>query len=69
MKFKKLSIKERMKNFSKLWISDEDLRVVISEYEKLVNQKNLYPKALKYSHALKAKVNFKKRLKGIEVVD
>jgi len=69
MKFKKLTIKDRMKNFAKLWISDDDLKIVVSEYEELIGVKNLYKEALKFSHALKKKVNFKKRLKGIEVVD
>ncbi len=71
MKFTTMTKNMRMQNFSKLWISDEDLKRVIKEYSLLYNEdeKDLIDLALRYSHSLKRKVNFKKRLKGIEVVD
>ena len=71
MEFKNLSLDERMKNFAKLWINDQDLKTVIEAYAKTahINPQNAYQTALNYSHALKAKVNMKKRLKGIEVVN
>ncbi len=71
MEFKPLSLNERLKNFAKLWIGDEDLQTVIQTYSVLVHEEfeKCYEIALKHSHALKAKVNAKKRLKGIEVVD
>jgi serine/threonine protein kinase len=71
MEFKKLSLEERMKNFAKLWISDKDLKIVIEAYSKYKNLdfEKCYNLALEASHKLKNKVNMKKRIKGIEVVD
>ena len=71
MKFRPLCNKLRMKNFSKLWAKDEDLKVIIKEYAKIsgVNEDILLQKALKFSHKHKAKINFKKRLRGQSVVD
>ena len=71
MKFIHLTKELRMKNFSKLWIGDEDLKIVIKEYAKVYqqNESDLLNLALKYSHALKRRINFKKRLKGIKIVD
>ena len=71
MKFKKLSLDERLKNFAKLWLLDEDLTTIVKEYAELIHEDKTkcINKALKYSHALKRKINMKKRLKGIEVVD
>jgi len=71
MEFKTLSLKERLKNFSKLWINDHDLKTVVYLYANLLNEDKevCYEMALRYSHKLKNKVNMKKRLKGIEVVD
>ena len=71
MEFKNLSIDERMKNFAKLWISDKDLKTVVDAYAKIadIDATEAYEISLTHSHALKAKVNIKKRLKGIEVVD
>lgn len=71
MKFLILDIDLRMKNFSKLWAKDEDLKTIIKEYARLFNNDEnlLINKALDFSHKLKAKINLKKRLKGIEVVD
>ena len=71
MEFKELSLNERMKNFAKLWINDDDLKTVVNAYAKTANidASQAYEIALAHSHALKAKVNMKKRFKGIEVVD
>jgi len=71
MKFKVLSLDERLKNFAKLWLLDEDLTTIIKEYAELMHEdkEKCVNIALKYSHALKRKINMKKRLKGIEVVD
>jgi len=71
MQFKKLSLEERLKNFAKLWLKDENLTSIIEEYAKLIHEdkQKCVNIALKYSHALKRKINMKKRLKGIEVVD
>jgi len=71
MEFKELSIDDRLKNFSQLWAKDEDLKIVIDEYSKLVNQDEelCFKKAVEYSQRHKDRKNFKKRLKGREVVD
>lgn len=71
MKFFDLELNDRLKNFSKLWAKDEDLQVIIKEYARFLqkNEKELVSKALDFSHKHKAKINFKKRLKGKKVVD
>ena len=71
MKFLNLDTDLRMKNFSKLWAKDEDLEIIIKEYAKISNQdeKELFSKALIFSNQNKAKINFKKRLRGQKVVD
>jgi hypothetical protein len=71
MNFKTLTIKERLKNFDKLWASDEDLDTIIKEYARLLDMdsKILQSIARKYNRKNKYIKNFKKRLKGIEVVD
>lgn len=71
MKFKSLNINERMENFKMLWANEDDLKVIIKEYSKLINIEFdlLFSIALKYSASHKAKKNFKKRLKGKKVVD
>jgi serine/threonine protein kinase len=71
MKFQTLTLDERLKNFAKLWAKDEDLRVIIDEYAKIIqkDKKELFDIAYKYSQAHKDKQNFKKRLKGKKVVD
>ncbi|NLC27576.1 MAG: hypothetical protein GX780_02260 [Campylobacteraceae bacterium] len=71
MKFAPLSLNQRLKNFAKLWAKDEDLKTIIKHYALLSNidEKKAIFLALKASHQLKAKINFKKRLKGIKVVD
>ena len=71
MKFKKLSLNDRLKNFAKLWLLDEDMETIVKSYAKHINEdeQKCLSIALKYSHTLKNKVNMKKRLKGIPVVD
>ena len=71
MEFKNLNVDERLKNFSQLWAKDDDLKIVIDEYSKLINQDEdeCFAKALEYSQKHKDRKNFKKRLKGREVVD
>ena len=71
MKFESLCLDKRLKNFAKLWLVDEDLKIIVKEYAKLMNEdeQKCIKIALKHSHALKRKINMKKRLKGIEVVD
>jgi hypothetical protein len=71
MKFYTLDLDDRLKNFSKLWMSDTDMTIVASEYARLIGKDKTLciDMAIKYSHKLKNKINMKKRLKGIEVVD
>lgn len=71
MQFKSLSLKQRLKNFNKLWANDKDLTIIIKEYAKLLNEdKDICLKlALKYNQKHKNKINMKKRLKGVKVVD
>jgi serine/threonine protein kinase len=71
MNFKTLTIKERLKNFDKLWASDEDLDTIIKEYARLLDMDiySLQSIARRYNRKNKYIKNFKKRLKGIEVVD
>jgi predicted unusual protein kinase regulating ubiquinone biosynthesis (AarF/ABC1/UbiB family) len=74
MKFKQLSLNEKLENFSKLWASDDDMKIIIKEYciisninEKEIN--SIIQKAIYYSQKHKNRVNFKKILRGIKVVD
>jgi len=71
MKFKELSYDERMKSFNKLWAKDSDMSIIIKEYAKIINEdeEKSIKIAIKYSQKNKDFKNFKKRLKGIEVVD
>lgn len=71
MEFKELYYDERLKNFAKLWASDNDLITIVKSYASCagMNEKRAIDDALKYSHAHKSRINFKKRLKGIKVVD
>jgi len=71
MEFRELSLDERLKNFAKLWLLDEDLKTIVKAYAPLVdeNEEKCIKIALHYSHALKRKINMKKRLKGVPVVD
>lgn len=71
MKFKTLSLDERLENFSKLWARDEDLKIIIKEYCLIMkcDEESSTRIALKYSQAHKDRKNIKKRLRGEEVVD
>lgn len=71
MKFKILTLDERLKNFSKLWAKDKDMKVIVKEYAKIVNEDKTYciDKAIYFSQKNKNFKNFKKRLKGKPVVD
>lgn len=71
MGFKPLRFKQRAHNFAKLWASDEDLTLILSHYATLANLdvSTFVKEGLKASHAHKAKINFKKRLRGVNVVD
>ncbi|KIM05996.1 MAG: hypothetical protein KN64_00335 [Sulfurovum sp. AS07-7] len=71
MEFKDLYYDERLKNFAKLWAKDEDLIIILKAYAKSagMNEKRAIDNGIKYSQAHKNRINFKKRLKGIEVVD
>lgn len=71
MKFKKLSIAERLSNFKMLWANDDDMTTIAKEYARLSNEDEKYciSKAIYYSQKQKDFKNFKKRLKGKKVVD
>ena len=71
MSFARLSLKKRLKNFNKLWASDEDIAIMIDEYAKLINvdSSEAIKVAQRYNKKNKYIKNMKKRLKGIEVVD
>ena len=63
--FASLSQDQRAKNFSKLWASEETLRVIADAYTKHYPQaQDFTKKALHYSLQNKKIKNFKKRLKG-----
>jgi len=66
MKFKKLSIDERLKNYDKLWANNDDMKMIISEYARINNINKTYAvnKAISYSFRLKLFKNFKKFIKG-----
>lgn len=71
MQFISMSLDKRLKNFCKLWAKDKDLEIMAKEYAKCVGEDETYcvQTALKFSQNHKNKINMKKRLKGIEVVD
>lgn len=71
MEFKPLDLDERLKNFAKLWAKDEDLKIIIKEYSKLIesDEEGCLRIALKESQAHKDRKNAKKRLRGEAVVD
>jgi len=71
MEFRALSLNERLKNFSKLWAVDDEIEMIAKEYAILSNEDEdmCIEKAKSYNTKHKNKINMKKRLKGIEVVD
>ncbi len=70
MKFFKLSQEQRAQNFSKLWASDEILRIMATEYKKYYQCNDKFVKEVLYFSNKNKKIkNFKKRLKGYPVND
>lgn len=70
MGFFELSQKDRAKNFSKLWASDDILKIIAQEYLKEYSaDESFIEKVLYFSNRNKKIKNFKKRLKGKEVND
>lgn len=71
MEFRTLSLNERVKNFAKLWAKDDDLKTIVKEYAKLIgkDEQSCIESALNYSQTHKDRINTKKRLRGVEVVD
>ncbi|QKF82557.1 lipopolysaccharide kinase InaA family protein [Halarcobacter ebronensis] len=71
MKFMPLSLEKRLKNFSKLWAKNEDMKIIAQEYAKLMNEdeEKCIDLAIRFSQKHKDRINMKKRLRGIEVVD
>jgi hypothetical protein len=71
MRFKRLTLIERLENFAKLWAKDEDLKCIIQTYATLIDMDadEAYEIARKASQNHKDKKNLKKRLKGKKVVD
>jgi len=70
MGFFELSQKNRAKNFSKLWASDEVLKIIAKEYSKHYSTDGKFQEQmLNYNQKNKNIKNFKKRLKGKKVND
>ena len=71
MEFRKLSLNDRLKNFSKLWAKDSEITTIAKEYANICNEDEAkcVTDALKYNTRHKNKMNMKKRLKGQKVVD
>ncbi len=71
MEFRELSLDERLKNFNKLWAKDDEIAIMSEEYAIISNEDKDYcvQTATAYNTKHKNKINMKKRLKGIEVVD
>jgi hypothetical protein len=70
MKFIRLNQKHRAKNFSKLWASDDVLKIIANEYKKNYScDDNFTNMMLYFSNKNKKIKNFKKRLKGQKVND
>lgn len=71
MEFRELNLDERLKNFSKLWAKDDEIKIMATEYARISNEDLNYciNTATAYNTKHKNKINMKKKLKGIEVVD
>ena len=70
MSFFELNEKERAKNFSKLWASDEVLSIVANEYQKhCLCSKEFKEMMLTLNQKHKNRKNLRKRIKGVPVVD
>jgi len=63
MKFEKMDKKKRALSFAKLWAENEDLEIIIKEYQKLYQNEGLLELALEESQKHKNRVNFKKMIK------
>ena len=70
MKFRDLTMQERLENFAKLWADDEDLSIIIGAYTQMCGweRAKAIEIACKASQQHKEKTNFKKKLKGKKVV-
>lgn len=71
MDFKELTLKERLKNFNKLWANDDDIKTIATEYANIIDEniEECVSIAQGFNTKHKNKINIKKRLKGIKVVD
>lgn len=71
MEFKELDLDTRLKNFAKLWAKDEDLKIIVEQYAKILGENIDFciDTSIKFSQEHKDKKNLKKRLKGKKVVD
>jgi serine/threonine protein kinase len=66
MRFRELDMDSRAKNFARVWLRDEDLKIIIKEYCRVSNYsyEEMIPLAIAYSQKHKDRGNFKKRLKS-----
>lgn len=66
MRFQKLDVEQRLRNFSKLWAEDRDLESIIRVYAKLIDEdeERCLKVALYYSHIHKKSKERKKKLLG-----
>lgn len=66
MDFKKLSYTEKMKNLSKLWADEDDMRLIASAYAQAggLDEDDVSTQMIHYDLQNKKIKNFKKRLKG-----
>ena len=71
MEFKELSLKERLKNFNKLWANDEQITIIAKEYAALSaeDENTCIAMALYENTKHKNKMRLKRRLKGKKIVD
>lgn len=65
MKFIDFDLDARAKNFSRIWLSDKDLKFIVGEYVKLnnIDYDMFLEKSINYSHKHKQRTELKKRLK------
>ena len=63
MRFQKLSLNQRALSFAKLWAKEEDLKIILNEYQKFYKDGDLIELALIESQKHKNRVNFKKKIK------
>ena len=71
MEFRDLSLKERLKNFNKLWANDEQITIIAKEYATLCaeDESTCITMALYENTKHKNKMRLKRRLKGKKIVD